>query len=190
MLVTYAESVAQFGDIEMTEEPRKPLKYLFPLDFLRMDVMNTTLAAEHDVISKNDTNCAVKGTNAIVTIPNKYGAPSRFTFDPDVPNSHNVSEYFDLQSITLKPVGPVPRYIVAEIHAWRIRNGTALKVYTVFAAWGGKGFVNPIVGDFARFFPGWGEDVNILEISAYTQEKKPWPLCIGRIEFELHEKAD
>lgn len=174
----------------MFERPVEPLDHHFPLDFLRMNIINTSLAVSQGVLSKNDTDCAVRGTNAIVTVPNKYNSPARVTFDSEVPGKYNVSEFFDFKSITLKPVGPVPRFVVAEIHAWRIANGTALKVYSVFAGWGGQGYVNPIVGNFPRFWPGWGEDVNVLEISAYTQEQKPWELCIGRIEFDLHEKVD
>ncbi|KAK4507749.1 hypothetical protein PRZ48_001484 [Zasmidium cellare] len=185
-----AKPMLQFGDIELTEEPVKPLDHHFPLDFLRMNAMNTSLAIEHDLISKNDTDCAVKGTNAIVTVPDKYNSPSRVTFNSEVPGKHNVSQFFNLKSITFKPIGPVEPFTVAEIHAWRIANGTALKLYTAFAAWGGKGYVYPIVGQFPKFWPGWGEGVNVVEISAYTQQRKPWELCIGRIEFELQENSD
>ncbi|KAF2159155.1 hypothetical protein M409DRAFT_30439 [Zasmidium cellare ATCC 36951] len=185
-----AKTSIQFGDIDLTEKPVKPLDHHFPLDFLRMNVMNTSLAVEQGVISENDTDCAVRGTNTIVTVPNKYNSPSRMTFDSEVPVDYNVSQFFNFKGLTMKPVGPLQPFTVAEVHAWRIANGTALKVYNVFAVWGGKGHANPIVGDFPKFFPGWGEDVNVVEISAYTQERKPWELCIGRIEFELHENAD
>lgn len=172
----------------MTEHPKRHLDHLSPLKFLRMDALNTSLAVEEDVISKNDTNCAIKGTNAILTVPDKYRDPARITFDPNVPGERNVSEFFDFKSITFKPLGPAPQFVVAEINAWAIAsNGTALKVYSMFAAWGQKGFVAPIVGNFPRFWPGWGEGINVLEISAYTQERKPWELCIGRFEFDLRE---
>lgn len=186
--LTFAEISFQFGEIDMTKQPKKPLDHLSPLDFLRMDIMNASLAVEHDLTSENDTDCAVKGTNVLLAVPDKHGNPSRITFDPDVPNHSNVSEFFDFKSITMKPLGPAPFLTLAEVHAWRIRNGTALKVYSAYVGWGQKGFVNPIVGEFPKLWSGWGEDVNVVEVLAYTQERKPWQLCIGRLEFELHEK--
>ena len=153
--------------------------------------MNTPLAVEQDLLNGNDTDCAVIGTNAIFTAGGKYGSTTRVELDPDTATKYNVSEFFDFKGITFKPLGPAPRGVGVEIQAWRIKDGKALHVYSAFTWWGRDGFLPPIVADFPKFWPGWGEDVNIIEISGKdSQGKKPWPLCVGRIELDLKERPD
>ncbi|KAK4634680.1 hypothetical protein CLAFUW4_02138 [Fulvia fulva] len=178
-----------FDNVKLDKKAKQKLDHLDPLEFIRYDIVNTSLAVEQDLLSPNDADCAVVGTNAIFTAADRYGSPSRVEFDPDTAKLYNTSHFFDFKGMTFKPLGPAPRGIIAGIYAWMIQDGKALHVYSAFAVWGASGYLHPIVADFPEYWPEWGVDVNMIEISARDpQGKRPWPLCVGRIELMLKER--
>ena len=46
--------------------------------------------------------------------------------------------------------------------------------------------------DIARVFPGWGEDVNMVEMWASTAEGEDWPFCVDdvRVRFKTQDETE
>ena len=102
-----------------------------------------------------------------------------------------MTEYYDLISFVVKPLGPVSGdYVVVSVIAWEIDGKIPKDFHTVAVLWSSKSeYCVPVYVEPKLFREGWGEKVNWVEMEAYDNNGEILDFCVDDVVVEFRGKA-
>ena len=152
-------------------------------------MINATAANQSGILASGDVDCAQSAPNAIRSIMERYANPSVIRSNATALNAIGMSEYFDLISLTLKPLGPGEDWPYMMISAWELDGKEPVDVQELGIGWAesDKGFFEPWELEPRMYIYKWGEKVNYIELAAYSDEGEPLQFAIDNMLLGLHE---
>ena len=153
--------------------------------------MNSTAANEHGFLARGDIDCAVSKPNALHNIPTTYRVPSVIRSNATALATFNLTGYFDIISLSFKPLGPAPQFTHITVDAWKIDGKQPTYVDGMFSSWQEQtGFLRPVTVYPNEYWPGWGQNVNWIEIEARTGDDERWEFCVDNIVLRFHKEGE
>lgn len=164
------------------------------MNFTSFTVANTLAAASLGSISVHDTDCASSQPNALFNprTQDDHKARPRWVADTTKLHSVGLSGFFNLNGLSFKPLGEVPRGLTLEIIAWEIRDSEAQNVYNTWVAYTEGGQQDMQYYDLTMFGGSWGKTVNMVEIviraPGEEQKEVDWAFCLDDLDVEFLDR--
>lgn len=164
------------------------------MNFSGFTAVNTSAAVSLGSISIHDADCASSQPNALFSAGTRTGPiRSRWVTDATKLHSAGYSEFFNLKSLCMKPLGEVPRGLTLEIVAWEIRDSQAQNVYNDWLAYTKEGYQVMECYNLTIFEGSWGQRVNLVEMiiraPGENQQEVDWAFCVDDLEIEFLDRA-
>ena len=190
MCTNVADNSTQFDSIDLTKTVNRTLTSLPYMVFTGYEVVNTTAAAENGYLDAGDINSATSKPNAIHSIARDFPTVSNFRSNATALAAINVTEFFDLVSFAVKPLGPAEAYSYMLVDAYEIGSKGIENWHSLALGWGEQtGFLQPVQLEPREYFPGWGEKVNWVEIEARSDDNEPMEFCVDDIVLDFKERT-
>lgn len=180
--------------MQRPEPETSPGSYSY-MNFSSFTTVNTAVAAFVGSISIHDADCASSQPNTLLSARSRNGQKLRSRWVANTAKLHSagLSGVFNLNGLSVKPLGEVPRGLILEIVAWEINDSEAKNVYNTWLAYTKEGYQDMQHYDLTMFGGSWGQKVNIVEIIIRApekeQEKVDWAFCLDDVDVEFLDRG-
>ena len=178
----------QFDDLHTTTSGLGRITDYNHLTFSSFNLVNVSSAASSHLISPSDRTCATSYPNILTA--SRHANPSiwpRFALHLDTARSHGLSPYFHFSGLAMQPMNNTPSNTLIYINAYGIDSHKNVTSFHSMVGIYRKGFNQSHPSNFTSFWPGWGRDVNMVEIYAQTFEGEDVDFCIDNLMLEFTE---
>ncbi|KAL2814009.1 hypothetical protein BJX63DRAFT_207231 [Aspergillus granulosus] len=154
--------------------------------------VDSLTAASLGSISIHDIDCASSQPNALFSASDRDGRKvrPRWVSDPTKLHAAGLSAFFNLNGLSIKPLGKVPRGLTLEVIAWEIRDSRPQNVYNTWIAYTKEGYQSMEHYDFTMFGTSWGRMVNMVEIYARVADQQgEWAFCLDDLDIEFLDRS-